>query len=87
MRLGSKLFNPQTQIRYALPNDCDVKLTIYNLPGQKVRVLVDEHQSGGYKRVHWDGKDEWGNDLASGIYFCKIRAGEFTDAKKMILIK
>nr|NIM98287.1 T9SS type A sorting domain-containing protein [candidate division Zixibacteria bacterium] len=80
-------FNPQTQIKYALPEDCDVKLTIYNLLGQKVRVLVDEHQSAGYKRVHWDGKDERGHDLASGIYFCKIRAGEFTDAKKMILIK
>jgi hypothetical protein len=80
-------FNPQTQIRYALPADCHVKLTIYNLLGQKVKVLVDKHQSAGYKTVHWDGKDERGDDVASGIYFYRIQAGEFMQAKKMLLLK
>jgi hypothetical protein len=80
-------FNPQTQIRYALPQDCDVKLTIYNLLGQKVRVLVDEHQRAGYKTVFWNGKDRQDAEVASGIYFYKIEAGEFIQTKKMLLVK
>jgi hypothetical protein len=80
-------FNPQTQVRYDLPQDCEVKLTIYNLLGQKVKVLVDEHQSAGHKAVFWDGKDERGVEVASGIYFYKIQAGEFVQTKKMLLLK
>jgi hypothetical protein len=80
-------FNPQTQIKYALPYDCDVKVSIYNILGRRVRVLVDEHQSAGYRSVHWDGKDEQGDDVASGIYFYKIQAGDFQKTKKMVLLK
>ncbi len=80
-------FNPQTQIKYALPVDCDVKVTIYNLLGQRVGVLVDEHQSAGYKAAFWDGKDEQGVEVASGIYFYRIQAGEFMQTKKMLLLK
>jgi hypothetical protein len=80
-------FNPQTQIRYALPADFDVKITLYNLLGQRVRVLADEHQSAGYKAVFWDGKDERGIEVASGIYFYKIEAGQFVQTKRMLLIK
>jgi parallel beta-helix repeat protein len=79
--------NPQTQIRYALPADCYVKITLYNLLGRRVGVLVDKHQSAGYKTVHWDGKDERGDDVASGIYFYRIQAGEFMQTKKMLLLK
>jgi flagellar hook assembly protein FlgD len=70
-----------------LPADCYVKLTIYNLLGQKVRVLVDDHQSAGYKTVFWDGKDRQGTEVASGIYFYKIQAGAFVQTKKMLLLK
>jgi hypothetical protein len=80
-------FNPETDISYTLPKDCDVKLTIYNVIGQKIKVLVDEHQTAGSKSVYWDGKDEKGKQVASGIYFYRMKAGEFTDAKKMILMK
>jgi parallel beta-helix repeat protein len=80
-------FNPHTVIEYTLPKSAAVNLTIYNIIGQKVRTLVDEYQTAGYKTVHWDGTDEAGNQLASGIYLCRIQAGEFTDVKKMILMK
>ena len=80
-------FNPETKISYALPKDCDVKLTIYNLLGQKIKVLVDEHQTAGYKHVSWDGKDDKGREVASGIYFYRIQAGEFTGSKRMVILK
>jgi len=80
-------FNPETQISYDLPSACQVKLCIYNLLGQKARTLLDEYQSAGHKIVNWDGKDDRGNGLASGVYFYRIQAGDFTDAKKMIMIK
>lgn len=80
-------FNPQTSMRYALPQDAHVRLTVYNVLGQKVAKLVDEHQQPGYKTVSWDGKDEKGNPLASGVYFYRLEAGKFTEVKKMLLVK
>ncbi len=80
-------FNPETDISYALPTECNVKLTIYNVAGQNVRTLVDEHQTTGFKTIHWNGKDNAGKELASGVYFYKIQAGAFTEARKMILMK
>jgi hypothetical protein len=80
-------FNPQTSIRYALPQDAHVKLIVYNLLGQKVKTLVDEHQSAGHKTVWWDGKDESGGAVASGAYFYRIDADEFSKVKKMMLVK
>lgn len=80
-------FNPETEIGYVLPNACQVELSVYNLLGQKVRTLVDEFQSAGLKNVKWDGKDENGANVASGVYFYKIKAGEFTETKKMIMLK
>jgi hypothetical protein len=80
-------FNPQTEIRYALPKACYVKLSIYNLLGQRIRTLVNEYQAAGHKTVHWDGTDEDGREVASGVYFSRIQAREFTDSRKMILMK
>ncbi len=80
-------FNPETDISYALPTDCQVKLTIYNVAGQNVRTLVDEQQTAGFKTIHWNGKDNEGKEVASGVYFYKIQAGVFTEARKMILMK
>jgi len=80
-------FNPQTIIEYVLPKDTYVKLTIYNILGQKVKTLVDEYQSAGRKYINWNGKDEKGNGVASGIYFYKIQTKEFTQVKKMAIIK
>jgi flagellar hook assembly protein FlgD len=55
--------------------------------GQKVRVLVDEHQKAGFKNIHWDGKDVQGVDVASGVYFYGLEAGDFAETKKMLLLK
>jgi hypothetical protein len=80
-------FNPETEISYALPRDCYVKLAIYNIAGRKVNTLVDECQSAGYKTIHWNGRDDQGKKIASGIYFYKLQAGDFCQSKKMMLIK
>jgi hypothetical protein len=75
-------FMSATTVRYALPRDCRVKITVYNVLGQRVLNLVDEYQTAGVKIVRWDG-----DSLASGIYFCHMRAGDFTQTKKMLLLK
>ena len=80
-------FNPETEISYSLPEAAQVRLTVYNMLGQKVKTLVDEYQAAGRKTVSWDGTDERGNKAASGIYFYRVKAGEFEDTKKMILMK
>ena len=80
-------FNPTCEIAYALPTDCRVTLTIYNILGQKVRVLVDEYQSVGNKSAKWDGKDDQGQEVTSGVYFYRIQAGDFEETKRMILVK
>jgi hypothetical protein len=80
-------FNPVCNINYALPTDCEVTLAVYNILGQKVKVLVDEYQSAGYKSVEWDGKDDQGRELTTGVYFYRIKAGDFVQARKMVLVK
>jgi hypothetical protein len=80
-------FNNQTIIKYDLLKPCQVTLTIYNILGQKVKTLVEGSQVAGSKVVNWDGKDEKGKDLASGIYFYQLKAGEVTQTKRMVLLK
>jgi hypothetical protein len=80
-------FNPETVITYNLPDNSRVELIIYNLKGQRVKKLVNEEQSAGIKTIIWDGRDERGNRVSSGIYFYRIKAGELTEQKKMILLK
>ena len=80
-------FNPKTLIRFSLPKDSWVKLEVYNILGQKVKTLVDKRLSAGVKEVEWDGRNDEGAELPSGIYFCRIKAGDFVQAKKMVLIK
>ena len=79
--------NPETEIRFQLPQAGHVVVKIYNLLGEEVRTLVDEQRETGYHAVHWDGKDKNGNPVASGIYLYKLRAGEFSDVKKMSFIR
>jgi len=80
-------FNPETQIRYDLPASGHVKLTIYNILGQRVKVLIDEIQDAGHKSVIWDGRDNDGREVASGIYFYKIKAESYQKTMKMVLLK
>ena len=80
-------FNNTTAIKYRLQKTTDVSLVIYNVLGQKVRTLVEEEKQRGVVTVTWDGKDEQGRDLSSGIYFYRLQAGEVTQTKKMVLLK
>lgn len=80
-------FNPSTTIQYQLPKSTHIRLIIYNLMGQKVISLVDESQPAGVYRVEWDGKDSYGRLLASGVYVYTIKANDWQDVKKMVLLK
>ncbi len=80
-------FNPVTEIMYNLSSACHVRLEVYNVLGQRVATLVNEHQAAGGKVVDWNGKDTVGNTVASGVYFYKIQAGSFVEMKKMILLR
>jgi hypothetical protein len=80
-------FNPSTQIMYAVPEAGNVTLEVYNILGQQIVTLVDgEHQPGFYS-VEWNGRDEKGQSVASGIYLYRLKAGDFVESKKMMLIK
>ena len=80
-------FNPVTQISYQLPQDCRVRVTIYNVRGQRVRTLYDGRQSAGRHTLNWDGRDTGGRPLSSGIYLYRLEAGQFHQTKKMTLMK
>ena len=87
-------FNPETSIEYHLPHTSEVALTIYNLQGHAVRRLVNATIPVGCHTVHWDGRDEAGRLVASGMYFYRIEAKptapahkSWTDVKKMLLMK
>ncbi|MDZ7306926.1 MAG: ammonia-forming cytochrome c nitrite reductase subunit c552, partial [candidate division KSB1 bacterium] len=80
-------FNPETSIQYHLPTPGHVRLVIYSSLGQQVRRLVDRFQPAAYHVVVWDGRDDAGNLLPSGVYFYRITAGNFTAMKKMVMMK
>lgn len=80
-------FNPSTRINYALPVAGNVRIEVFNILGQKVKVLADGYEEAGYKSVVWDGKDDQGSQVASGVYLYRINALNFSDIKKMTLLK
>ena len=80
-------FNPETEIRFALPQASHVVVKICNLLGEEIRLLVDEQRDAGYHRVRWDGKDKNGNAVASGVYLYQLQAGTFYEVKKMTLLR
>jgi len=80
-------FNATTAIQYGIPEDAEVHVEITNILGQKVATLVDEHQTAGYKRLIWNGRDDMGRELSSGVYFYSIKANGFMDKKRAILMK
>jgi hypothetical protein len=81
-------FNPRTIINYRLAFDNFVELAIYNLSGQQIRTLVSIYQPAGSHQVEWDGRDESGQPVASGIYFYQLKAGnDFAATKKMVLLR
>ena len=80
-------FNPSTVIGYQLTEAGLVRLAIYNLPGQEVRVLVNERKEAGSFTATWDGTDALGRRVASGVYLYRIQAGEFSASRRMLLLK
>ncbi len=80
-------FSTSTTIEYSLPNSAPVTLTVYNILGQRVAKIIEPMQSKGPHSIVWNGRDEKGKKVASGIYFYRVRAGAFSATKKMILLR
>ena len=85
-------FNPETWIPYQLANDSDVSLSIYDINGALVRELDLGHQQAGYytertKAAYWDGRNEWGEQVASGVYFYYLQAGDYSQMRKLVILK
>jgi hypothetical protein len=80
-------FNLSTKIEFSLPHSGFVNLDIFDIRGRKIRILVSENLSCGYKSVFWNGKDDFGEEVASGIYLYKLKVGNFTQTKKLVLLK
>jgi len=80
-------FNQTTKIEFTLAKSSFVSLEIFDILGKKVRTLVSEHVSSGYKSVLWDGRDSFGNEVASGIYFYQLSDKDRTLTKKIVLLR
>ncbi|MBN1351977.1 S8 family serine peptidase [candidate division KSB1 bacterium] len=80
-------FNPETTIKYQLPKATFAILKVYNLLGQQVRTLVDSEKKAGFYQVHWDGRNDAGSVVSSGIYLYKIDADGYHKTRKMLLLK
>jgi parallel beta-helix repeat protein len=80
-------FNPETKIKYQLPKNSHVLLNIYNLLGQLVITLVDEKQAAGFKSVIWDGRNRLNNQVSTGLYIYVLKAGDFINSKRMVLLR
>ena len=80
-------FNPSTVIGYDVPRAGSVRVTIYGLNGQHIRTLINgEHAAGRYSEI-WDGRDAAGRDVASGVYLCRMVAGEYRAVRKLVLVR
>lgn len=80
-------FNSETVIEYSLPEENRVKIVIYNILGQKVKTLLEQKLNPGYKRIVWDGKDDRGKEVTSGVYFYRLETSGYKETKKMILLR
>jgi len=80
-------FNSSTTIKYELPQAVEVQLAIWDLTGRRVRTLVQQQQPAGQYEVIWDGRNEQGEAIASGLYNYQLRAGTFTQARRMALVR
>ncbi|MEJ2636239.1 MAG: C-GCAxxG-C-C family (seleno)protein [Calditrichia bacterium] len=81
-------FNPETHIQFSLPKSEAVTLTIYSLDGRQIKTLLSQQRySAGSHQVKWDGKDNLGNRVSSGMYYYRIKAGNYTKVKNMLLVK
>jgi len=79
-------FNPKTTISYQLPKDCFVELSIYSMLGQRIETLVSKRQNAGNYHFEWDATSRQ-SEIASGVYFYQLTAGDFKQCKKLIVLK
>lgn len=80
-------FNPLTTVRYDLPERANVTVTIYDILGRKVRTLVQGLEEPGFKSAIWDGTNDTGEPVSTGLYYYQIKAVDFTQTRKMIMLK
>ena len=80
-------FNPTTTITYDLPKRSQVTLGIYDLLGKQIKTLVNQSQDAGNRIAVWDGTDDLGRQVSAGVYLYRIQAGEFSQTRKMLLLK
>ena len=80
-------FNPITSLRYDLPEQAQVTVIVYDQLGREVTQLVNTVQEAGFRSVYWDATDMHGKPVSAGVYLYQIRAGEFVQTKKMVLLK
>ena len=80
-------FNPTTTIRYDLPREASVTLRVFSVMGREIRTLVDEVQSAGMQSVVWDGRDNRGKSLASGVYMVRLEAGNDVRMVRVTLMR
>jgi len=80
-------FNPVTTLRYNLPEDGLVNITIYDIMGRQISNLVSSQQNAGYKSIQWNATNNAGQPVSAGLYLYTIQAGEFRQTKKMVLLK
>jgi flagellar hook assembly protein FlgD len=80
-------FNPETTIRYGLPEMSPVKIIVYSILGQNVKTLVDDMIPAGQHSVTWDGTDNKGEQVTSGMYIYRIEAGNFRQSRKFMLLR
>ena len=80
-------FNPVTSLRYDLPEDGLVNITIYDMMGRIVKTLVNSSQTAGYKSIKWNATNDRNEEVSAGLYLYTIQAGEFRQTKKMVLLK
>lgn len=79
-------FNAQTKIQYQIPMDSQVRLSIYNMKGQLINVLIEGYERRGAYGAYWDGKDSKGKEVGSGVYLCRLQVGGFVSLRKMLLL-
>jgi hypothetical protein len=80
-------FNPLTILSYTIPKESRVRIAVYDLTGRLVRVLCDGMRGAGEHEVSWDGRNEIRQDAGSGVYFCRMEAGSFSESRKLVLLK
>ncbi|MBN2366018.1 MAG: T9SS C-terminal target domain-containing protein, partial [Calditrichaeota bacterium] len=80
-------FNPATTIEFAVPYQSDVELVVYNTMGQKIKTLVKGPRNHGEYKIRWNGENDRGVKVSSGIYIYQLRVGSMIDSRKMIFIR